>query len=118
MYLDGARHLSPLSIHIAENKVNLERVGVNPRGLAQLFDRDVDLIGDEEVEAQDVVMRFPCAPAIDPFAVAKLVAFPRLPDRDPGQERKQPDEKWKVVDGYTSSLRQRSCRCTTPSTRP
>ena len=43
--LDRARHLAALAIDVAENQMNLERVGVDARRLAQLLDRDIDLIG-------------------------------------------------------------------------
>ena len=49
MDLDGARDLAALAIDVAENQMDLERVGVDPRRLAQLLDRDVDLVGDQEV---------------------------------------------------------------------
>ena len=89
MHLDGARHLAALAVDVAENQVNLERVGVDARGLAQLLDGDVDLVGDEEVEPEHVVMRVARAAAIDPLAVAQLVALPRLADGQAGQQREQ-----------------------------
>ena len=80
VHLDGARDLAALAMHVAEDQVNLERVAVDARRLAQLLDRQVDLVGDEEIQAQHVVMRIAGAAPIDPLAVAQLVALPRLAD--------------------------------------
>ena len=87
--LNGARDLAALAIDVAENQVNLERVGVDARGLAQLLDGDVDLVGDEEVQPEHVVMRLARAAPIDPLAVAQLVALPRLADGQAGQQGEQ-----------------------------
>ena len=80
VHLDGARDLAALAMHVAEDQVNLERVAVDARRLAQLLDRQVDLVGDEEIQAEHVVMRLARAAPIDPLAVAQLVALPRLAD--------------------------------------
>jgi hypothetical protein len=45
------------------------------------------LVGREEVESQHVVRGLAGAPAIDPLAVAKLIAFPRFAEREPDEER-------------------------------
>ena len=87
--LDGARHLAALAVDVAEDQVDLERVGVDARRLAQLLDREVDLVGDQKVQAEHVVMRIAGAAAIDPAAVAQLVALPRLADGQAGQQREQ-----------------------------
>ena len=50
------------------------------RGLRQLLDRQIDLVGDEEVQAEHVVRRLARAAPIDPAAVPQLVALPRLAD--------------------------------------
>ena len=82
--MDGDRlaDLALFAVQIAENHVHFERVGVEARGPAQLLDREIDLVGDEKVEAEDVVRRLARAPAIDPRAAAQLVALPRLADRE------------------------------------
>mgnify|MGYP003693768517 CR=1 FL=1 len=67
---------------------------VEAGGAAQLFDRQIDLVGDEEVQAEDVVRRFARAPPVDPLAVAQLVALPRLADRQPDEQRDQRRERW------------------------
>ena len=43
VHVDGAAHLSLLAIEVAENHVDLERVGVESRGLGQLVDGEIDL---------------------------------------------------------------------------
>ncbi len=86
VHLDGARHLAAFAMHVAENQVNLERVAVDTRSLAQFFDRQIDLVRHQEVQAQHIVMRFARAAAIDPFAVAQLVPLPRLADRETEQQ--------------------------------
>src|SRR5207244_5740943 len=68
---------------------SLERVGVEACRAAQLLDREVDLIRDQKIEAENVMRRLAGAAAIEPFAVAKLVAFPRLADRQAGKQRNQ-----------------------------
>ena len=80
VHLDGARDLAALAMHVAEDQVDLERVAVDARRLAQLLDRQVDLVRDQEVQAEHVVMRIARAAPIDPLAVAQLVALPRLAD--------------------------------------
>ena len=89
VHLDGARHLAALAVDVAENQVDLERVGVDARRLAQLLDREVDLVGDQEVEAEHVVVRLARAAAVDPAAVAQLVALPGLADGEAGEQREQ-----------------------------
>jgi hypothetical protein len=89
--VDGDRlaDLALLAIQVAEDHVNLERVGVEAGRTAQFFDRHVDLIGDEEIEPEDVVGLLAGAPAIDPLAVAQLVPLPGLADGEPREERDQ-----------------------------
>ena len=62
----------------------------------QLFDGEVDLVGDEEVQAEDVVRRLARAPPIDPGAAAQLVALPGLADGQPDQQRDQRREQRRV----------------------
>ena len=93
VHLDGARHLAALAMHVAENQVDLERVAVDARRLAQLLDREIDLVRHQEVQAEHVVMRIARAAAIDPLAVAQLVALPRLADREAEQQRDERREK-------------------------
>ena len=73
--------------------MNLERVAVDARRLAQLLDRQVDLVGDQEVQPQHVVMRIARAAAIDPLAVAQLVALPRFADRETGEQRQESSDQ-------------------------
>jgi hypothetical protein len=76
--------------------VHLEGVAVEARGAAQLLDREIDLVGDQEVEAEDVVRRLAGAPPIDPFAVAQLVSLPRLADGEAGEQRDQGGEQRRI----------------------
>ena len=55
MHLDGARHLPLLPEEIAEDQVYLECLGVDACGGGQFFDRQVELVRDQEVEPEDVV---------------------------------------------------------------
>ena len=89
MLLDRPPDLALLAIQVAEDQVNLERIAGGRRGLRQLLDRRIDLVGDQEVEAEDVVRRLARAPAIDPAAVLQLVALPRLADRQAEQQAEQ-----------------------------
>ena len=109
MDVDGPRDLSLLTVEAAEQQVNLERVAEALGRLAQLLDREIDLIGDEEIQADDVVERLGHAAAIDQPARAQLVALPRLPDRQSDEKRDQRGEE-RVVGAQNSSVRQRSCR--------
>ena len=61
--------------------------------MAQLLDREIDLVGDQEVEAEDVMRRLAGAAAVDPLAVAQLVALPRLADRQAGEQRDERREQ-------------------------
>ena len=78
MNIDGARDLPLLAIQAAEQQVNLERVAETLRGLAQLLDREIDLVGDEKVQADDVVQRLGHAAAIDQPARRAACSAPRL----------------------------------------
>src|SRR4030095_2426514 len=59
----------------------------------QLVDRLIDLVGDEEIEAEHVVRRLARAPPVRPHAVLELVALPGLPDREADEQRDEPDQK-------------------------
>ena len=76
--------------------MNLERVLVEPRRARQLVDRAIDLVGDDEVEADDEVRRLARLAPIDPLAVAQLVPLPGLADGQAGQQRHQTDEQRSV----------------------
>ena len=83
MDVDGAGDLALLAIEAAEQQVNFERVAEGFGGLAQLLDGEIDLVGDEKVQAEDVVQRLGRAAAIDEAAGLQLVALPRLADGEP-----------------------------------
>ena len=76
--LNRAADLALLAIQVAEHQPQLERARVEARRLLELFDREIDLAGDQIVEAEDEMRRLPDAPAIDPAAFDELVALPRL----------------------------------------
>jgi len=76
--------------------VHLERVAVEAGGAAQLLDREIDLVGDQEIEAEDVVRRLARPPAVDPLAVTQLVALPGLADRQAREERDERGEQRRV----------------------
>src|SRR5262245_39135593 len=122
MHVDCPADLSLLPVQVAENHLDLQRVGAGAGGLCQLVDRLVGLVVDEEVEPQHVVRRFAKTPSIDPAAVAQFVAFPRLADDQAHQQRQQDTEenvfshRGAISRRYISSVRHRSCRCTTPCT--
>ena len=96
MHRDRLADLSLLAVQVAENHVDFERVGVEAGGAAQLLDRQIDLVGDQEIEAEDVVRRLARAPAIDPLAVAQLVALPGLADGQAGEQRDERGEERRV----------------------
>ena len=93
MLLDGAPDLALLPVEIAENHVDLERISGAVRGLHELFDRRIDLIRDEKIEAEHVVRRVARAPTIDPAAIPQLVALPGLADGETRQQRQQRTEE-------------------------
>src|SRR5262245_6483726 len=90
---DGLADLAFLPIEVAQDHVDFERIPVEARGATQFFDRQIDLVGDEKVEPEDVVRRFAYAPAIDPTPVTELVALPCLADRQAHQEREERGEQ-------------------------
>ena len=55
--LDRPADLALLAIQVAEDQPDLQRIAGELRGLRQLVDRLIDLVGDQEVEAEDVVRR-------------------------------------------------------------
>ena len=87
MDVDRARDLPLFTIQAAEQQMDLERVAEILGGLAQLVDGEIDLIGHEEIQSDDVVERFGHTPAIDQAARPQLVALPRFPDRQPDEQR-------------------------------
>ena len=98
VHVDGAADLSLRAIQVAEDHLDLERVGVaDARRLRQLVDRLVHLVVDEEIEAEHVVRRLAQPPPIDPAAVAKLVALPRLADDQAQQQGEEDGQQRKVI---------------------
>ena len=99
MLLDRAADLALLAIQVAEDQVNLQRIAGRLRRLRQLVDRRIDLVGDQEIEAEHVVRRLARAAAIDPDAVLQLVALPRLADGEADQQRDERDraERTRIV---------------------
>ncbi len=97
VHLDRPRHLTALAVDVAEDQVDLERVGVDPGRLAELLDRQVDLVGDQEVQAEHVVVRVAGLAAVDPAAVAQLVALPRLADGHASEQGEQRRDEGEVA---------------------
>ena len=93
MLLDRAADLALLAIQVAEDEVNLQRIAGGLRRLRQLVDRLVDLVRDEEVEAEHVVRRLARAAPIRPHAVLELVALPRLADGEADEQGDEPDQE-------------------------
>ncbi len=87
MHVDRPADLALLPVQVAENHLDLERVGVRARGLRQLVDRLVDLVVDEEVEPEHVVGGLAEPATIDPAAVAQLVALPGLSHGEADEKR-------------------------------
>jgi hypothetical protein len=96
-----------------------ERVVVETGRAAQFFDCLIDLVGDQEVQTEDIVWRLACAATVEPLAVAQLVTFPRLAGGHAVSRATSAPTKGdiRLITAYTSPVRQRSCRWTTPSTR-
>ena len=77
--------------------------------LPELLDREVDLVRHEEVQTEDIVRRLARPSAIEPFAVAQLVALPGLADGQPGEQRQQRGEQRRVsVHARSASRHERS----------
>src|SRR5215210_5322353 len=86
MFLDCPANLPLLSIQIAEDQVNLERIARRFGGGAQLLDCRIDLIRDEEIEAEHVVRRLARAAAVNPSSILQFVPLPRFADGEAGKE--------------------------------
>src|SRR3954465_12571075 len=101
---------------LAQHRHPPAEANAEARRPTELLDGLIDLVGDQEVETQNVVGRLPRAPAVEPFAVAQLVPFPRLADGESGEQREQCGEQWRV------SVHARSASgtndCTMASQRP
>ena len=67
---DGPRHLSLLTVQVAKDHLNFERIGVRAGRGRELFDGLINLMLRQEVQAEHVVRRFAQPPAIDPPAIA------------------------------------------------
>ena len=94
---DRACDLSLLPVQVAENHLNLERIGVRARGSRQLLDRLIDLMLGQEVQAEHVVRRLAQAPTVDPAPVAQLVPLPRLAHDEAHQKGHEGGEEREVV---------------------
>ena len=90
---DRLADLSLLAIQVAEDHVHFERVVLEACRAAQFFNRLIDLVGDKEVQTEDVVRGLACAAPVEPLAVAQLVALPGLADGEPGQEGEKAGEQ-------------------------
>ena len=101
--LDGASDLALLAIQVAEDHVDLDGILVDAGRLAQLLDRVIELVGDQEVQALDVVGRLTRLAAIDPAAFVQLVALPRLAGGQAEQERDERGEQGQVVGDHGRS---------------
>ena len=78
MNVDGARDLPLLAIQAAEQQMDFQRVAEVLGGLAQLVDREIDLVGHEEIQSDDVVQRLGHAAAIDQTARRAACSAPTL----------------------------------------
>ena len=87
---DRLAHLSALAVEIAQDQIDLERRRVESHRPCQLLDGQVDLVGNQEVQPEDVVRRLADLAAVDPAAVLQLVALPGLAD---GETDQQGDER-------------------------
>src|SRR5918995_6718468 len=115
MNVDRARHLPLFAIEAPKQQMNLERVAEALGGFAELLDREIDLVGHEKIQSDDVVERFGDAAAVDQPARAQFVPLPRFPDRQSDEKRDERSEEW-IVGAQNSSVRQRLCRWRTPAT--
>ena len=109
MDIDGARDLSLLPVQAAEQQVDFERVSQTLGRLVQLVDGEIDLVGDEKIEPDDVVEGLGDPAAIDQAPRSKLVALPGLPNGQSEEQRDQRSEK-RVVGAQNNSVRHRLCR--------
>ena len=91
--LNRAAHLPLLAIQVSQDQMDFERIAGDLRGFLQLVDRRIDLVGDEKVQPEHVVGRFPRATPIGPDAFTKLVSLPRFPDREAQEKRHQASEQ-------------------------
>ena len=78
--------LALFPIEVTQNQVNLQGIGIESGRLGQLLDREIQLVGYQEVQAVDVVWGFPGFTSIDPSTVTQLVPLPRLPGREANQQ--------------------------------
>src|SRR5688572_8949047 len=95
--------------------MDLERVAEALSCLVQFFNREVDLVGHQKVQTDDVVQRLGNAAAIDQASRAQFVALPRFPHRQPDEKRDQRREE-RVIRAQNRSVRQRLWRWSTPAT--
>ncbi len=93
MLLDGAADLPFLAIQVAQDEVNLQRVAGGLRRFRQLVDRLIDLVGNQEIQAEHVVGRLARAASIRPHPILQLVALPRLPDGKADEQGDEPDQE-------------------------
>src|SRR5712692_3073844 len=85
------------------------------RRLVQLFNRQVELVGDEKIQPENVVQRLRHFAAIDEPPRLQLVALPRLADCQAQQKTDECGDK-RCVSAQNNPVRHRSCRWRPPST--
>ena len=61
---DGARHLPLFTVETAEQQVNFERISERVGRLVQLFDGQIELVGDEKIQSENVMERLGRAPLL------------------------------------------------------
>ena len=77
--------------------LNFERVGAHACRLRQLVNRLIDVVVDQEIEAEHVMGCLAQAASINPAAVPQFVTLPRLADDEAEQQREQSREQWQVL---------------------
>ena len=71
------------SAHIAQ------RIAIEAGRATQFLNREVDLVGHQKIQPEDVVWGLARPTPVDPVTVAQLVPLPGLADREAGEKRYQ-----------------------------
>ena len=93
MFRDGAAGLSLFAVEVAEHEPDLERARVETRGLLQLLDSQIDLIGHQVVQAQDEMRRLADTAPVDRSSFDELVALPGLAGGKADEQRQEHAEQ-------------------------
>jgi hypothetical protein len=89
VFENGTSDLTLFAVQVAQDESKLEGVGIELGGAFELFDRQIDLAGNQVIQPENEVGRLSSAAPVGPSPVDELVPLPRLAGSQAGEQREQ-----------------------------